>query len=112
GLVNHVRQRAGGVSAYRGRIDQSRHLCRGDSLEDPFASVHVHFARAGLIARWLDQPGEVDDDLGAIEQWPQLVAGDVCLSPSRLLKVGVWKPSRDPDDLADGGVLGERLQDA
>ena len=88
------------VGADRRGVDEPRHLRNGRGLEHPAAALDVDRSGLLLVARGLDQPGEVDDSVGALQQGHQGCAGDVGALPIRPSRgrMGTRRaiPSTDP----------------
>ena len=66
----------------------------------------------GRVTRRLDQPGEVHDGVGALEEVGERRARDVRGEGLRLRRVPVRRAPGEPDDLGDVRVGGERRHDA
>ena len=58
-----------------------------------------------------DQPRQVDDDIGGLEQRPQVVARDVGVDPLGARRAPLRHPACDPGDLLDALVAAERPRD-
>ena len=68
--------------------------------------------RQALVARWLDQPGEVDDDVRAGEKRRAVVARNIGGTPARALVARRGKPARDRNDVLDGIGVGQDVEHA
>jgi hypothetical protein len=74
--------------------------------------VHVDAFELALVARGLDQPGEVDDGVGAREVRPQVGLRNVGGDEARARVAPRRTAAGDADDLLDARVARKRFEDA
>jgi hypothetical protein len=109
-LVHPAVLRARRVGADRGRVDQRARARLRRGLEHPPRARHVDALELGLVARGLDQPGEVDDGVGAGEVRLERIGRDVGAHPARTRVAPLRHPARDAHDLLDALIRGQRAQ--
>jgi hypothetical protein len=93
-------------------VDQCADARFGGRLEDARRAAHVHALELVAVAAGLDQPGEMDDGVRAVEPRPRVVALDVERDPLRPRRPPAGHPPRDADDLGHALVGRERRDDA
>src|SRR5215218_2443459 len=111
-LVDAAVLRARRVRADRRRVDERGDSRGGGRPEHARAPLDVHLVEKLLVAARLDQPGQVHDRVGALEERPKRGAGDVGLAPLRLREARLGNAARYAEHRIDGRLLRERAQDA
>ncbi len=111
-LVHPSLLRTGRVGADGGRVDERLHTRGGGGREHALAAQDVRGVDLGAVASGLDQPGEVNHDVGATEDRPERGGGHVGGTPFGLGKGGVRDPSHEPYDRVHGRLVGEAAQHA
>ena len=81
-------------------------------LEDAAAAVDVHRVQLPVVARGLDEPGEVHDGVGAAEDRVEVVVGDVGGHEPDAGLVDACRAAGDPDDLLDRRLRAQRGEQA
>jgi hypothetical protein len=107
-LVDAAVLRPRRVGADRGGVDERGDAGLCDRAEDALRPGDVHPPEQVGLARGLDQPGEVDDAVGAAEVGDEVVAGHVRGRPFDVLEPELGQAARDPQHR----VAGERADEA
>ena len=82
-----------GVGADRRRVHERGDARLGDGAKHARRAVDIHPPEQRRIARRLDQPGEVDDGVGAAEEPDEIRLRDVCGRPIDLREVEPRPPA-------------------
>jgi hypothetical protein len=112
GLVDRPVLGAGRVGAHRRGVDQRRHLGLPHRLKDPAAADHVDAPGGDRVVGGLEEPGKVDDDVGAAEARHQVVAAHVRGGPLGLGRLPCRQAAGQAQHGADRRLLGQRLDQA
>lgn len=112
GLVDRLLDRPRTVRPDRRCVNEHGHAGALDRLEHASASLDVDAARLAFVARRLDQPRQVHDRVGALEERHEIVTADIRSGPGRLREGAVGYAPGETEDLLDLGLLRERLEQA
>ena len=102
----------GRVRADRGGVHERTGAGGGRGREHPPRARDVRGLQRRLVARGLDQPGQVDHRVGPAEVPGQLRGGHVGLHPARARRAPGRAAPRQADDLGDARVGGQGLDHA
>ena len=111
-LVDSTVALGGGVGAEGAGHHERPDPCLRRRLEDPEAAAHVDPVEPDLVVRGLNHPHQVHDHVGAPEQRPEVVAGDVRRPPFHLGHRQGGEAPGDAHHRFDGRLGDQRLDDA